>query len=62
MITGLVVIGLFVTVVVLVTRLHEARFQLGQVQRERDEDARNMLAALLEAATLMAEHSDRGAE
>lgn len=49
MITGLVILGLFFTVAVLLTRLHEARYQNGLLQRqlERQSRARVTLMALM---------------
>jgi len=49
MITGLVILGLFFAVAVLLTRLHEARYQNGLLQRqlERESFARVTLMALM---------------
>jgi len=38
--SGLLFIGLVIVVLVLLSKLSEARYQLGQVQRERDRYAR----------------------
>jgi len=61
MIGALILIGLLIAVLVLASRLHEARFQLTQAQRERDAYARHTLEILMLAASRLAEQQDKGA-